>query len=677
MNGLEEVPADRVRNVVLLGHAGTGKTTLAEALLAAGDGDGARGGPLDREPEERERGHSLSLAVGSLTYRGHKVNVLDTPGSAEAIGDAYPALLAADVAVFVVDAALGLQPQHDDLWGACGQLGLPRLVFLNKLDKRDAAFQTVVDALRERYGKPLAPVHLPLGVGEEFTGVVDLLHEVAVQRGPGGSGQGPNRIEGPVPAERAEQAARNRELLVEAIVENDDELLERYLDGEVPEPRRLAEVFATGICGCGFFPLLCGSAAERVGVRLLLDFLLEECPSPLDRPLEGVAPDGPPVAYVAKTFSDPYVGRINVARVLAGRVAPDDELVDARTGARVRLHQLVSPDGGQQRLAGRVGTGDLFAVAKLEDVRTGDVLCGPGVRVSLPEVAPPAPHHRVALEPLGVGDEDKLSTALARLAEEDPTLRVDRDPETAQLVLTAYGPTHVDVALARMRRKFHVGVRQVPLRLRYRETLAGPGKAVGRHVKQSGGHGQYAIAHLEVEPLPPGGGFSFEDRIVGGAIPRQYIGSVEKGVREAMAQGVLAGYPMVDVRARLVDGKTHSVDSSDMAFQVAGSLAFRQAAEAAGVVLLEPIKEVEVSAPDTLVGDVLGDLSARRGRISGTEQTVPGRSLIRALVPEAELLTYVAELRSLTSGTGTVRLRDAGHDQVPESHARRIVAEAR
>lgn len=673
MNGVDEVAAGRVRNVVLLGHAGTGKTALAEALLATGDHGGGRGRGevLDREPEERERGHTLSLAVGSLTYHQHKVNVIDTPGSAEAIGDAYPALLAADVAVFVVDATLGLQPQHDDLWGACAQLGMPRLVFLNKLDKRNAAFQGVVDALRERYGKPLAPVHMPVGVGEDFTGVIDLLREIAVTRGPDGG-----RVEGPIPPERAEQAVRNRETLVEAIVENDDDLLERYLEGEVPEPRRLAEVFARGICGCGFFPLLCGSATERLGVRLLLDFLLEECPSPLDRPIAGLAPDGPAAAYVAKTFSDPYVGRINVLRVLAGQLGPDDELVDARTGARVRLHQLVTPDGAQQRIGGRVGSGDLVAVAKLEDVRTGDLLCGAGVEVNLPQVAPPEPHHRVALEPASLGDEDKLSTALARLAEEDPTLRVERDPETAQLVLTSYGPAHVEVALARMQRKFNVAVRQVPLRLRYRETLAGPGKAIGRHVKQSGGHGQYAIAHLEVEPLPPGGGFVFEDRIVGGAVPRQFIGSVEKGVREALRQGVLAGYPVVDVLARLVDGKAHSVDSSDMAFQVAGSLAFRAAAEQAGVVLLEPIMEVEVSTPDTMVGDVLGDLSARRGRISGTEQTVPGRSLVRALVPEAELLSYVAELRSLTSGTGTVRMRYAHHDVAPETQAKRVVAEA-
>jgi elongation factor G len=309
-------------------------------------------------------------------------------------------------------------------------------------------------------------------------------------------------------------------------------------------------------------------------------------------------------------------------------------------------------------------------------VRTGDLLSAADKVPELPDVAPPPALHRVALAPASVGDEDKLSSALARMAEEDPALQVERDPETAQLVLACYGPTHLDVTLARMRRKFNADVAQVPRRLRYRETLTGRGKAVGRHVKQSGGHGQYAIAHLEVEPLPTGEGFRFEDRIVGGAVPRQFIGSVEKGVREALTGGVLAGYPMVDVLARLVDGKAHSVDSSDMAFQVAGALAFRLAAEQAGVALLEPVMELEVSAPDIYVGDLLGDLSARRGRILGTDQILPGRTTVRALVPEAELATYVTDLRSITSGAGSVRMRHAHHDRVPEQLTGKLVAAA-
>lgn len=651
-----------------MGHGGTGKTTLAGMMLAAGGGNGGRSG-LDGEPEERERGYSLSTAAASLWWNDHKINLIDTPGSTEAVGDAYPALLAADVALFVIDATLGVQPQHDDLWGACAALNLPRLVFLNKLDKRNAGFQTVVDALQERVGKEVAPVQMPLGIGEEFTGVIDLLHERAVSKQDG------KVVGGPIPEARAEQAARNRELLVEAIVENDDELLERYLEGDVPSTEELAAVFARGIADSGFFPVLCASAAEDIGVRLLLDFIVEECPSPLERRAAGGSPNSATAVYVAKTISDPYVGRINVMRVLSGEVNQDDELRDARSGAAVRLHQIMCFDGAQQKPTTHVATGDLFAVAKLDDVRTADVLAAAGTDLALPAVPLPEPFHRVALEPATRADEDKLSTALARLTEEDPALRVERDPETAQLVLSCYGPSHLDVTLARMQRKFNVSVKQVPLRLRYRETLAGPGTGLGRHVKQSGGHGQYGIATIEAEPLPAGSGFEFVDRIVGGVVPRQYIGSVEKGIREAMSQGVLAGYPVVDVQARLVDGKHHSVDSSDMAFQMAGSLAFRDAAQKAGTVLLEPIMEVEVSAPDAYLGDLMGDLSGRRGRIQGTDQVLPGRSVIRALVPQAELLDYVAALRSLTSGAGTIRMRYSHHDQLPELQTRRLLAE--
>lgn len=670
MTQVEEVPADKIRNVVLVGHGGTGKTTLAEAMLAAGGVTSGRGGVLDFEPEERDRGHSLGLAVGSLMWQGHRVNVLDCPGAVEASGDAYPALLAAETAIFVVDASLGIQPQHEQLWEVCEQLGLPRLVMLNKLDKRNAGFQSNVDALRERYGRPLAPVQMPIGLEEDFTGVIDLLHFKAVVRRDG------KRVECEVPEDRVEQATRNRELLIEAIVENDDDLLERYLEGEVPDASELSEVFARGIASCGFFPVLCGSATEQLGVKLLLDFLVAECPSPADRSPVDLPLDGPTALYVAKTLSDPYVGRINVLRVLSGALKQDDELVNRRTGARVRLHGLVSLVGKEQQPVNRVGQGDIVAVTKLEDVGTGDVLSADAAELKLPTVSPPEPHYRVALLPASSRDEDKLSPTLARLAEEDPVLRVERDRETSQVVLHSYGPSHVEVTLARMERKFNVAVQQVPLRLRYRETLRGPGKGKGRHVKQSGGHGQYGIAEIEVEPLPAGNGFEFENRIVGGAIPSQYIGSVEKGIREAMAQGILASYPVVDLRAVLFDGKFHSVDSSDMAFQMAGLLAFRDAAEKAGMVLLEPVLDVAVTAPDAYMGDILGDLSGRRGRIKGTEQTRPGWTTVNAFVPESEMLTYVAELRSITSGAGMVEMNYDHHQEVPESLSRKLIAQA-
>jgi elongation factor G len=672
----QQTPTTHIRNILFLGHHGTGKTTLAEALLqSAGIGDG-RGGLLDFEPEERERAHSLSLGVATFEWKGHKLNLLDAPGAADAVGDAYPAMRAADVGVFVVDATSGVQAQHEQLWAACEEVGLPRLVFLNKLDKENAAYQANIDALRARYGKPIAPVQMPIGVEKDFTGLIDLLHFNAVTFGDG------KREQIPVPAEREEQAQQNRELLVEAIVENDDELLERYLEEDAPDAKELAQCFARGIASGGFFPVLCGSAEQGIGVQLLADFLIEECPSPAERsPLPGAdwdptTADAHPVLYVTKTLSDPYLGRINVLRVMSGRLVQDANLVIRRSGNTVRLHQLFTLCGKDQTPVKEAPAGDIVAVAKLDDVLTGDVLAPKDVAVDVPPVPLPEPFHRVGLEPMSSGDEDKMSNALARIAEEDPSLRIERDPETEQLVLRALGPTHVDVTLARMQRKFGVSVKQAPVRIAYRETLKAKGAAVGRHVKQSGGHGQYGIAHIEVEPLPRGEGFQFEDRIVGGVIPNQFIPSVEKGVREAMRQGVMAGYPVVDVRVRLVDGKHHSVDSSDMAFQVAGSLAFRNAVSEAGVVLLEPIMDVDVTVPDELTGDVMGDLSSRRGRIQGTESAGPGRTTVRAQVPESELLTFTAELRSLSRGTGTVTMRYSRHEEVPDHLAKKVVEAA-
>ncbi len=661
MTGIDPGSRPKIRNVVLVGHGGTGKTTLAEAMLRLRGGGDGRGGTFDFDPEEIERDHSLSMAVASLEWREHTVNIIDTPGTPDALGDAYPALAAADLAVFVIDASEGVQAQHDDLWRACDELRLPRIVFLNKLDKERASYQPIVDALRERYGKPLAPVHMPVGVEREFTAVIDLLHSVAVSKVDG------KRVKGPIPAEREEQAAANRELLVEAIVENDDEMLERYLEGEVPATEQLAECFAHGIASGGFFPVLCGSARMDIGVKLLADFIVEEGPAP-DISGEGVA------LYVAKTLSDPYVGHINVVRSLSGTLRQDDHLKVLRTGAHVRMHYLVTLQGKTQTPIEEVTPGTIFAVGKLEDVVTGDLLTD-GADVKFEALTPPDGYYRVAVQAASTGDEDKLSTALSRIRDEDPSLRVERDPETHQIVLRGYGPTHIDVTLARLERKFGVHVKRVPLRLAYRETLKGSATGLGRHVKQSGGHGQYGIAEIEVKPVDRGEGFAFEDAIVGGVIPNTFIPSVEKGVREAMARGVLAGYPVVDVGVRLFDGKHHSVDSSQVAFEMAGALAFREAAQKAGVAILEPIQEVEVTVPDDLTGAVMGDLSARRGRIMGTEQApAPGHTVVRATVPESELLQYAGELRSLTSGAGRVVMRYSHHEEAPEQVTRQLVA---
>ncbi|CAN5856310.1 elongation factor G [soil metagenome] len=654
---------ERIRNVLLVGHGGTGKTTLAEALIALGGHDGGRGSLLDCEPEERERGNSLSLGAGWMRWRDHHINVLDAPGGDDAIGDAYPALAAADVALFVVDAAAGVQPQHDRLWAACDELGLPRMVVLNQLDKPQANYQTTIDALRERCGTALAPVHMPIGVGEAFTGVIDLLNFIAVEKTPQG------RAERDVPKERREQADRNRQFLVEAIVEQDDDLLMAYLDGETPAASELGKVFAAGIAGCGFFPVLCASAGAGIGVKLLADFLISEAPGPQWS-------GDQTAALVVKTLSDPYVGRINILRLLSGTLHADDVLRVQRTGDKVRLHQLFRLQGGDTEPVTVAPAGDIVAVAKLDDVRTNDVLDIDGT-AAMPAVAPaPEPHFRVAVAPVSAGDEDKLSSALARIAEEDAALRLVRDAETNQTVASVYGPTHMAVVQSRLRRKFGVSVDTAPVRIAYRETVRSSADGIGKHVKQSGGHGQYGIAQVRVAPAERGAGLTFNDNIVGGVIPRQFINSVERGIVDAMAAGVLAGYPVVDVDVTLFDGKHHSVDSSDWAFQMAGSLAFRTAAHNAGIVLLEPIDEVRVDVPDALTGDVMGDLSSRRGRIQGSGRAGPATALVVAHVPRAELVRYAADLRSLTSGAGGLQITASHYEQVPDHIAERIITEA-
>ena len=660
------VPTEQVRNILVLGHTGTGSSTLVEAALAVA-GHGGGGPVTDHEPEERERGHSLALSLASCTFDGTKLNLLDAPGGAEAIGDVYPALLAADTALFVIDATVGLQPQDEQLWRACAQRGIPRVIFLNKFDLERARYQTCIDELRERFGAAVAPIHLPLTGPGGITGVVDLLHCRVVDLTSG------THAEAALPEQLRAQANANRQALIESVVENDDELLERYLEGELPTTRQVAELFAHGIAECGFFPVLCGAAAGGLGVETLLHFLVEECPSPAEAP-HPLPHDGPTVVYVAKTFTDQYVGRINLLRVLSGALAVDDELICTRTGRRERLHQLFSLRGREQLPVSAVAAGDLVAVAKLHDVATGDLLTVDGVRPDLDLPATPIGYHRVVLEPSSPGEDDKLSLALQRVLQEDPSVHLRIDERTSQRVLSFLGPIHVEVTVDRLRRKYGVEVRVEPAPVSYLETIRRPATAQGRHVKQSGGHGQYGVAKLRLEPLPEGGELRFDDEVVGGAIPRNLIPAVEKGVREAVRTGPLGGFPVVDVAVTLLDGKHHSVDSSDAAFQMAGILAFRAAVADADPVLLEPICELSLTVPGEQTGTVMAEISARRGRILGSESTPDRRMLIRAQAPEAELATFAAEFRALTGGRGELTMAYHHHEQAPEHVIRRCLA---
>jgi elongation factor G len=663
------VPTERIRNVLLLGHTGTGKSTLVEAMLrAAGHPVTHDGRPatVDVEPEEIERGHSLSLSLVSFEFEGHKLNILDAPGGAEAVGDAYPALLAADTALFVVDATVGLQPQHLELWRACEERGLPRVVLLNKLDLERARYREAVDELSARYGTPLAPVHVPLWHDDRFEGVIDLLHVVAVEEHDG------LRRELPLTDEEHERTDRHHDQLVEAIVETDDDLLTRYLEGQQPSVAELANGFAHGIASGAFFPVLCASARSGIGVDLLLRFLLEECPSPADvEPV--VSADTPTTAYVAKTFSDQYIGRINLLRVLSGHLRPDDQLLLRRTGRRQRLHQLFGLRGAEHLPVDGAATGDLVAVGKLDDVLTGDLLSAEPLDVEIDAPRPPDGLHRVVLEPAAAGDDAKLSVALQRIVQEDPAIGVTHDEDTSERIVTFLGPTHVEVTVARLARRYGVQVEAGPAPVAYRSTIRRAASATGRHVKQSGGHGQYAIAGIEIEPRPRGAGFAFENVSVGGVVPGSYVPSVEKGVIEAMRSGPLGGFPVVDVDVRLVDGKHHAVDSSDAAFQMAGILAFRAAVAEADPVLLEPISAVRVTVPDELTGPALSDLSSRRGRIVATSAAGLGWSRIEAHVPEAEIATFASDLRALTRGQGSAQVAYDHHAEVPEPVARRVL----
>lgn len=665
------VPTENVRNVLVLGHTSTGKSTLVEAMLAATGhtaphGDGCP--TVDHEPEERERGHSLSLALASCTYDGVKLNLLDAPGGAEALGDVYPALLAADTALFVIDATVGLQPQDEQLWRACDEWNIPRVVFLNKFDVDRARYQATVDQLRDHYGKIVAPVHLPLQGPEGITGVVDLLHCCVVDF-PGGQ-----RSEAELEEGLRAQANANRDALIESVVENDDELLERYLEGDTPDTQEIAEVFAHGIAECGFFPVLCGAATEGHGVELLLHFLVEECPSPAEA-AHPLPHDGATVVYVAKTFSDQYVGRINLLRVLSGELHADDELVCARTGERERLHQLFSLRGREQLPVTGAAAGDIVAVAKLHDVATGDLLTPDGKAPELELPTAPPGFHRVSLEPVSAGDDDKLSMALQRIRAEDPSITTSVDETAGTRTMCFAGPIHVDTTVERLRRKYGVEVEVHPAPVSYLETIRRSASGTGKHVKQTGGHGQYGVAHITMQPLERGQDFQFEDAVVGGAIPRSLIPSVEKGVREAMREGPLAGYPVVDVGVTLVDGKHHSVDSSDAAFQMAGILAFRDAIAQADPVLLEPLVALELTIPDDLTGAVMADLSSRRGRILGTDAASHGRTLVKAQAPESELGTFAAEFRALTGGRGELTMAYSHHEEAPAAIAKRLLEE--
>jgi elongation factor G len=682
--------SDKIRNVGLFGHQGTGKTSLAEALAFL-SGATTRLGRVedgnticDFEPEEVKKGISVSLSLASLEWGEHKINLLDAPGYADFTAEAAAALRVCDLAVFVVSAVDGVEVQHQILWEMAAKLGLPRLVFVNKLDRERASFSRTMEELGAKLGGGFAPLQLPLGEEHDFAGVVDVLTQKAYRYGPDGKA-----TEEELPGELAAQSEALQTQVVESVAESDDALLERYLEGEELDAKEIVQGLARGLAAATVFPVLAGAATRLIGIDRLANLILEAGPSPVERgPATGVKPgteeqvqrapraEEAGSAFVFKTVSDPYVGRISLFRVISGRLRPDSTLFNTTRRSDERVGQVFTLRGKSQIQLSEVLAGDLAAVAKLAHTGTGDTLADKAAPVVYPPLEEADRLLAKAIAPKTKGDEDKLMTGLSRLQEEDPALAVERNAETHQTLLWGTGETHLDVTLERLSRKFGVEVQEIPLLIPYRETVAKKAQAMGRHVKQTGGHGQYAIAHVEVEPLPRGAGFEFVDKIVGGVIPNQFIPSVQKGVEKALADGVLAGYPVVDVRATLFDGKFHPVDSSDIAFQLAGALALREAAQKATMVLLEPIMDLEVIVPDAHLGDIMGDLNSKRGRIQGTE-SLAGRQLVRAKVPSGEVARYAIDLRSMTGGQGSFRISFSHYEEVPAHQAERIIAAAR
>jgi len=667
---VSDYPSSAIRNVVLVGHGGSGKTSLAEALLH-GAGASSRLGRVeegttvcDFDPEAVKRRISISLAVAPFEWEGHKVNLIDTPGYADFVAEVNAAVAVADLAVFVVSAVEGVEVQTRIAWKLAAAARLPRLIFVNKLDRERASFERTLEELRRVFGAGVAPLELPIGEESDFCGVADLLTETAITYRDGVASRGPLE-EGMVPAEHEIHDA-----LVEGIVVADDELTERYLEGEVPGVAELEKTMARGVAEATVFPVVCGSATRRIAVDRLASFVCEIGPSPLDRPALQVSaaggthpvpcdPAAPPLAHVFKTFVDPYVGKVSLFKVLSGTIRTDETLLNSRTRSEERLHALFGLRGKEHFELSEVVAGDIGAVAKLAATVTNDTLTAKNLPVTVAGFDVPEPVLSTAIRPRSKGDDDKLMTALHRLQDEDVALSVRRDDETHQTVLSGMGETHLAIVIERLARKFGVEVDQEPIRVPYRETVSTVAEAEGRYKKQTGGHGQFGVASIRVEPTERGAGFEFVDEIVGGAIPRQFVPAVEKGIVETMVQGGHFGFPVVDLRVVCFDGKYHPVDSSEMSFKMAGSLALKEALGKASPVILEPISRLEVVVPAELQGEVIGDLNSRRGRVQGTDTLADGEQLVEALVPTAELGHYAVDLRSITGGSGRFR---AGHD---------------
>jgi elongation factor G len=677
--------ADRIRNVALVGHRGSGKTSLHEALLFESGaikrlGSVPDGGTVsDSDPDEQARQMSISATLSSLSWQERKINLLDTPGEPSFVADALGALRVCESAIFVVNAVMGVEVSTSRLWARAEELDIARMLFVNMLDRERADFFRTLEQLKRSFGQHVVATEIPIGSEHEVSGVIDLVDMKAFRQD---SPQRSGWSEIPIPEDSAELAAEYREKLMDEVCEVSDSLMERYLEGDEISHQEIVDALKEGTNHGKIFPVVCGVATSNLGTSRLLDAIVEDLPSPVKHGSLSVgaielepSEDGELFAYVFKTRADPFAGRINMLRIYQGVLRADSQVLNTRAHVKERIGQLISFAGKEVEHVEEFGPGDIGAVAKLKETHAGDWLAARDEPIDMPRLKLPAPVMAFAVEPKSRGDEEKVLSSLRRLQEEDPTIDLHRDQQTGEQIVAGLSQVHVEVTLDRLRERFGVEVTLKPPRVPYQETIRGTASAHGRHKKQSGGRGQFGDCHIEIEPLPAGEGFEFVDKIKGGVIPSSFIPAVEKGVREAMESGVLAGYPVKDVRVRLYDGQYHTVDSSEIAFKLAGLHAMKQALSEADPVLLEPIMQVTLSVPEAYVGDVIGDLNSRRGRPQGM-QPVGAMTEIKAEVPMAEMLTYAPDLRSITGGQGDYTLEFLRYEEVSGHLAQRIVEQS-
>ena len=688
---MNKVDVENIRNIAIVAHSGAGKTSLSEAILfnaGAIDRIGtieAGNTTMDYEPEETDRKISVTSAVAFCDWKDTRVNLIDTPGFINFIEDTRGCLRVSDGTVVIVSALSGVKAETEKIWRYTIEFDVPRVVFVNKLDKEAADFFNAISELEKSFEQEAIPIFVPIGTGENFKGIIDLISMKAY------AFEGGKETEIPIPDDLKQTAEDFRKKLVEKIAEADDSLLEKYLEGGELTNEEVQKGIKEAALTKRFIPVACGSATRNIGVRQLMDIMLMCLPTPGEMsrisPIRGINPkdnkeiDRKPVstdplaAYVFKTIADPFAGKLSIFRVYSGVLKADSTVLNATSGAKERIGQVFYLVGKKHIPTQAVGAGEIAAVVKLKETNVGDSLCEEHHPLVLHKVKFAEPIIAYAIAPKTKGDEDKVGTGLHRLLEEDPTLRFARDEESKEMLLSGMGQVHLEVALEKLKRKFGVEVVMKTPKIAYRETIKAHAKAQGRYKKQSGGRGQYGDCWLEIEPLPRGTGYQFQDKIVGGVIPQQYRPAVEKGVAETMKEGVIAGYQMVDVKATLTDGSYHTVDSSEMAFKIAGSMAFKKAVQDAKPIVLEPIMKVEVVAPTYTLGAVIGDLNSKRGKVQGVEPQAGGNEKVVSLVPMAEMLVYANQLQSMTSGRGLYSMEFSHYEELPAHMTAKLVAE--